>query len=81
MILLLINKEGLCSFYLSLHGDYLSDIKDNKTPLYVVERKGNLRSDNSSSHDVPNNTPCFILAYNDGWNDYGCYSWFSLFGQ
>ncbi len=79
MILLLINKEGLCSFSLSLHGDYLSDIKDNKIPFYVVERKGNLRSDNSSSHDVPNNTPCFILVYNDGWNDYGCYSWFSLF--
>lgn len=46
---------------------------------FEVQIKSGLRSDNRGSVKSPKRFPCFVLNHNDDWNDYGYYTWFSLF--
>ena len=46
---------------------------------FEVQTKSGLRSDTLSSVKAPNEYPCFVLNHNHNWNDYGCYTWYSLF--
>lgn len=53
-------------------------IKQNNIPFFVVLNPDG-RSNRSSSHKTPKEFPSFVLALNDGWNDYGLNSEFNLF--
>lgn len=53
-------------------------IKQNNIPFFVVLNP-NGRSNRASSHKNPEEFPSFVLALNDGWNDYGLNSEFNLF--
>lgn len=44
----------------------------------VYKKKRGERSDKIPGTTKPLKYPCFELVFNDGWNDYGVYSWFSL---
>lgn len=46
---------------------------------FEVQSKCGLRSDNFASVKEPSKCPCFVLNHNYDWNDYGCYTWYSLF--
>ena len=46
---------------------------------FEVQIKKGLRSDNVGTVLKPSKYPAFILVHNDDWNDYGYYTWFSLF--
>lgn len=46
---------------------------------FEVQTKCNARSDRMNSVKNPSKYPCFVLNHNDNWNDYGCYTWYSLF--
>lgn len=37
------------------------------------------RSDYAESVQSPSQYPCFVLVFNDDWNDFSYYTWFSLF--
>lgn len=52
---------------------------DNDILFHVVTTRNGVRSSRMDSHDAPHTLPAFVLVHNDGWNDYGCWSWFSLF--
>lgn len=54
------------------------DVKKNDIPFYVVKEPLQ-RSRWSSSHKSPDQYPSFVLVFNDGWNDYGIRSEFTLF--
>lgn len=47
--------------------------------FFVQKKKVNRKSCDYNSHDKPKEYPSFVLVQNDGWNDYGAYTWFSLF--
>lgn len=44
----------------------------------VYRKKQGQRSDRLSGTTTPLQYPCFELVFNDGWNDYDIFSWFSL---
>lgn len=44
----------------------------------VYKKSRGQRSDRPSGTTTPKKYPCFELVFNDGWNDYSIYSWFSL---
>lgn len=46
---------------------------------FEVQCKLGARSDRISSIKNPTKYPSFVLNHNDDWNDYGYYTWFSLF--
>lgn len=46
---------------------------------FEVQTKQGQRSDYIESVRQPSQYPCFILVFNDDWNDYGYHTWFSLF--
>lgn len=73
------NDGGVYVFDFSLTSDFLNDVQPNSIPFYVTSACGNERSDRRSSHAAPPEFPAFVLVHNPGWNDYSCYSWFSLF--
>lgn len=54
------------------------DIPPNQITFYVV-KSPNGRSDKFSSHSKPSTKPAFVLVHNDGWNDFGSRTIFSLF--
>lgn len=45
----------------------------------VQVKKPGTKSSAYGSHNAPTELPSFMLVHNDGWNDYGAYTWFSLF--
>lgn len=53
-------------------------IKQNNIPFFVVLNP-NGRFNRASSHKTPRELPSFVLALNDGWNDYDLNSEFYLF--
>ena len=53
-------------------------IKINKIPFFV-EKDPKGRFYKKSTHKKPTVFPAFILAYNDGWNDFSCWTSFYLF--
>lgn len=53
-------------------------IKQNNIPFFVVLNP-NGRADRASSHASPTEFPSFVLALNNGWNDYGMNTEFNLF--
>lgn len=46
---------------------------------FEVQIKSGIRADHAGSLKRPSNPPCFILNFNDDWNDYGYQDWFALF--
>ena len=46
---------------------------------FEVQTKCGQRSDHIASVKKPGRYPCFVLNHNSDWNDYGCYTWYSLF--
>jgi len=54
------------------------DIKPNEIIFYVVKNPTG-RNDHANSHNKPPTYPSFVLAFNDGWNDYSVRSSFCLF--
>jgi len=54
------------------------DLLKNSIPFYVVKRP-NGYANKANSHSKPDKTPCFVLSFNDKWNDYGYSTDFSLF--
>lgn len=46
---------------------------------FEVQTKCGTRSDNFAGVKSPSKYPCFVLNHNDDWNDYSCYTWYSLF--
>lgn len=46
---------------------------------FEVQSKCGWRSDRLSSVKAPTKFPCFVLNHNYDWNDYGWYTWYSLF--
>ena len=44
----------------------------------VYRRKTNEQSNKIAGTTKPTQYPCFELVFNDGWNDYNVWSWFSL---
>lgn len=44
----------------------------------VYKKKRGQRSDRKAGTTKPLQYPCFELVFNDGWNDYDIFSWFSL---
>lgn len=44
----------------------------------VYKKKRGQRSDRLAGTTLPLQYPCFELVFNDGWNDYNIFSWFSL---
>ncbi len=54
------------------------DLPENQV-WFFVETELTGRSDKVSSHKNPSLAPCFILAYDDGWNDYSLWTSFDLF--
>lgn len=55
-----------------------SDLKRNTISFYVP-RQVTGRSKYASSHSNPPKLPAFVLAFNDGWNDYSKMTSFDLF--
>lgn len=55
-----------------------SDLLKNTIPFYVI-KKPNGFADQVSSHPRPDKAPCFVLVFNERWNDYGFSNDFSLF--
>lgn len=47
--------------------------------VFEVQIKSGTRSDCVDSIKPPSQYPCFILNHNYNWNDYGFYTWYSLF--
>jgi energy-coupling factor transporter ATP-binding protein EcfA2 len=54
------------------------DIKSNTIPFFVVKNPTG-RADRRISHNTPTVFPSFVLAFNDGWNDYSVKSIFYLY--
>ncbi len=54
------------------------DIPQNQITFFVVKNPRG-HSDRFSSHSEPDTKPAFVLAHNDGWNDYSSWTTFSLF--
>lgn len=54
------------------------DLPDNDIQFYV-NAKTTGRSDKIGNHETPPNFPSFVLAFNDGWNDYSNWTTFTLF--
>lgn len=46
---------------------------------FEVQTKCGTRSDRFSGVKPSSKFPCFVLNHNDDWNDYSCYTWYSLF--
>lgn len=46
---------------------------------FEVQVKQGERADYLNSVQNPTQYPCYILVFNDNWNDYGCYTWFCLY--
>lgn len=44
----------------------------------VYRKNRGQRSDRFAGTTIPLQYPCFELVFNDGWNDYDIFSWFSL---
>lgn len=57
----------------------LGEDEPNEIPFFVVIKKEHTNSNSYNSHNTPQKLPSFILVHNDGWNDYGAYTTFSLF--
>ncbi|MFK7780146.1 MAG: AAA family ATPase [Candidatus Gracilibacteria bacterium] len=55
-----------------------SDLIKNTTPIYVI-KKPNGYSGEITSHEKPSILPCYVLVFNDGWNDFGYSTEFSLY--
>lgn len=72
-------ENGRNVFELDSNKDENQNVDKNVIPFFVVENKSASKSSSHRSHDKPTELPCFVLVFNDGWNDYSCYSWFSLF--
>ncbi|WP_027066157.1 AAA family ATPase [Maribacter sp. Hel_I_7] len=53
-------------------------LKDNSIP-FIVDFRPNGHSNRIKSHRRINKFPCFVLAFNYGWNDYKIKSTFHLF--
>ena len=45
---------------------------------FEVQVKQHVRADHPGSVKKPSRYPCFLLVFNDNWNDYGFYTWFAL---
>lgn len=45
---------------------------------FEKQKKKTERADNINSVDSAQKYPCFKLVFNDNWNDFGYYTWFSL---
>lgn len=45
---------------------------------FAVQTKASQRADHSNSVRQPEVCPCFVLVFNDDWNDYSYYTWFAL---
>ena len=45
---------------------------------FEKQEKKTERADNINSVESAQKYPCFKLVFNHNWNDYGCYTWFSL---
>lgn len=58
--------------------DVPADIKLNDIPFFV-EWEPNGHNDKINSHLTPKEFPSFVLAFNDGWNDFGRKTAFYLF--
>lgn len=50
-----------------------------KIRFEVQRKKGGCHSDDAKGITRPTEYPSFVLNFNDGWNDFGCMDWFSLF--
>lgn len=46
---------------------------------FEVQTKCGQRSDSFAGVKEPSTYPSFVLNHNDNWNDYSCYTWYSLF--
>lgn len=55
-----------------------TDLKQNDI-IFYVDKNPSGRCDWASSHKKPKTYPAFVLAYNNGWNDYHIRSSFYLF--
>jgi len=55
-----------------------SDLLKNTIPFYVIKEPSG-PSNQVRSHSRPEKAPCFILVFNNRWNDYGYSTDFSLF--
>lgn len=76
------NEQGM-PLYLLCRADNLVVVKPKlkeKKFLFVVDNKPTGRTDRKNNHQYPQaNLPCFVLVYNDGWNDFHVYSWYELY--
>lgn len=76
------NEQGL-PVYLLFKADGFVTVKprlNDRKFLFVVDNKPAGRTDIKSNHQYPqNNLPCFVLVYNEGWNDFHVYSWYDLY--
>jgi hypothetical protein len=75
------DKNGLPIFKIietSLVDNSSIGLKQNIIPFRVEKVLGG-RSDYFSSHSQPSQYPCFVIAYNSGWNDYSNWTSFYLF--
>ena len=45
---------------------------------FEVQVKQTMRADHLRSVKAPSQYPCFVLVFNDNWNDYDHYTWFAL---
>ncbi|WP_010181242.1 AbiJ-related protein [Aquimarina agarilytica] len=67
------NKDGIPVYELgklSNKNNHLDTSLGNKIPFYVSKHKKKI--------NTPENSPYFLLDYNDRWNDYGVWGSFSL---
>jgi predicted ATPase len=71
------NEQGIYTLQ-KIEVKKYSDIPENKITFYVVKIP-NGHNDRFSSHTEPTLKPAFVLVHNNGWNDFGAMTIFSLF--
>lgn len=59
-------------------GDAPVDVADNNIP-FVVVKNPNGNSAKLGSHTPPSEVPSFVLAFNEGWNDFQVKTYYDLF--
>lgn len=76
-----LNSDGLIVYVVSSkkEADKIPlGLVENNIPFFVDNNPNGLSSHNKS-HKVPETFPAFVLVLDDGWNDYGIVSQYSLF--
>ncbi|MDE7443088.1 MAG: hypothetical protein K2M65_02880, partial [Muribaculaceae bacterium] len=71
--------DGYTVFTIEINADLLNETEANDICFFVTVAKKDSRSDRFSGHEAPDRFPSFMLVHNPKWNDYSCWSWFSLF--